>query len=211
VNILVLGATGATGKLFVSQALVAGHEVTAYVRDPGQISMQPNLAVVSGQIDDPDALASALVGHDAVVSMLGNGHGKTDKTLIDDSTRVLIRAAEAGGVKRLVIMSAFGVGESLAKSSWQARLVYTRILGAMFADKARGEAQLKSSDLDWTIVYPVTLTDKATNNSSTASRLEVTPHIRGIPKISRSEVAVFLLKSTVNGLFKRQIVVLRPV
>ena len=209
-NILVLGATGATGKLFVSQTLVAGHEVTAYVRNRGKISLRPNLAVVSGQVDDPDALASALVGHDAVVSMLGNSHDKANKTLIDDSSRVLIRAAQAGGVERLVIMSAFGVGESLAKSSWLARLVYTRFSAGMFADKARGEAQLKSTDLDWTIVYPVTLTDKTTTNT-TASRLEVTPHLRGIPKISRSEVAGFLLKITVDGSFKRQTIVLRPV
>jgi putative NADH-flavin reductase len=60
-KLLVLGATGATGKLFVSQALDAGHEVTAYVRDPAKATQQQrNLTVVSGQVDNAETLASAL-------------------------------------------------------------------------------------------------------------------------------------------------------
>ena len=147
---MVLGATGATGTLFVSEALAAGHEVTAYVRDPAKVTLRkPNLAVVSGRVDDADTLASALVGQSAEVSMLGNGSGKTDKTLINDSTRALIRAADASGVKRLVVTSAFGVGESLAKSSWLGRLVYTRIWAACSWTRPGGSAaQVKRPGLD---------------------------------------------------------------
>jgi len=210
-KLFVLGGTGATGKLFVSQALAAGHHVTSYVRDPAKVALRnPNLAVVSGQVDNADTLASALVGQDAVVSMLGNGYGRTDKTLIEDSTRALIRAAETSGIKRLVIMSAFGVGESLTKGSPVGRFFYKRILDGTFADKARGEAQLKSSSLDWTLAYPVTLTDKPASNNVSASPLEDTPKLKGMSKISRADVAAFLLKTAVNGSFTRQTVVLRP-
>lgn len=63
-KLFVLGATGATGTQFVSQALAGGHEVTSYVRDPTKITPpQPNLTIVSGQVDNADTLASALVGN----------------------------------------------------------------------------------------------------------------------------------------------------
>jgi putative NADH-flavin reductase len=209
-KLFVLGATGATGRRFVEQALDAGHQVTAYVRNPSKVTDSRRLAIVAGSVDDPGALARAMVGHDAVVSMLGNGSGKTDKTLIDDSTRALIIAAQESGVKRLIVMSAFGVGESLPKASWLGKLVYKRVLGGVFADKARGEAQLRESGLDWTVVYPVTLNDKAATSKVVATSLEQTPKVSGMPKVTRADAAGFLLKSAENGTYVRKTVVLRP-
>jgi putative NADH-flavin reductase len=205
-KLLVLGATGATGKLFVADALADGHQVTAYVRDPARVTTRdPNLAVVTGHADDSGALAAALPGHDAVISMLGNGYGRTGKTLINDSARALIRAAEQSGVTRLVIMSAFGVGDSLPKGSLLGKFFYKRVL----ADKARGEAQLKSSGLDWTLAYPVTLNNKPATGNYTATPLDSTPKLTGMPSISRADVAAFLLNTAVNGTYSRQTVTLR--
>ena len=208
-KLLVLGATGATGRRFVQQALDAGHDVTAYVRNPRKVT-DSRLATVAGSVDDPGALTRAMIGRDAVVSMLGNGSGKTDKTLINDSTRALIIAAQESGVKRLVVMSAFGVGESLPKASWLGKLVYKRVLGEVFADKARGEAQLRESGLDWTVVYPVTLNDKKATDNVVATSLEQTPMVSGMPKVTRADTAGFLLKTVENGTYVRQTVVLRP-
>ncbi|MFE9601369.1 NAD(P)-dependent oxidoreductase [Streptomyces hokutonensis] len=208
-KLLVLGATGATGRRFVEQALGAGHHVTAYVRNPGRIDAS-RLTTIAGSVDDPQALARAVAGHDAVVSMLGNGSGKTDKTLIHDSTMALITAAEQSGVKRLVLLSAFGVGESLPKASWLGKLVYKRVLGDVFADKARGEARLRESGLDWTVVYPVTLNDKEATHSIVATSLEQTPKVSGLPKVTRADVADFLLRTTENGTYMHKTVVLRP-
>jgi hypothetical protein len=47
-----------------------------------------------------------------------------------DSTRALIRAAEQSGVTRVVIMSAFGVGDSLPKGSMMGRFFYKRVIPA---------------------------------------------------------------------------------
>lgn len=209
-KLLVLGGTGNTGRLFVSDALAAGHQVTAYVRDPARVTARdPNLTVISGLADDSDALASALPGHDAVVSMLGTSYGRTDKTLINDSTRALIRAAGQSGVKRLVIMSAFGVGDSLPKGSLLGKFFYKRVIGGVLADKARGEAQLKNSGLDWTLVYPVTLNNKPATGNITATLLDTTPKLTGMPNITRADVAAFLLTTAENGTYGRQTVVLR--
>jgi uncharacterized protein YbjT (DUF2867 family) len=80
----------------------------------------------------------------------------------------------------------------------------------VFADKARGEAQLKASGLDWTVVYPVTLTDKPASGSTAASPLDSMPKLAGMPRISRADVAAFLLETAVTASFVRQTVVLRP-
>lgn len=208
-KLFVLGATGATGLHFVARALDAGHHVTAYVRDPRKVT-DSRVVTVAGSVDDPGALARAMADHDAVVSMLGNGSGKTDKTLIDDSTRALIRAAQQSGVKRLVVMSAFGVGDSLHKASWLGKLVYKRVLGEVFADKARGEAQLRESGLAWTVVYPVTLNDKEATDKVVATSLDQTPKLPGMPRVTRADVAGFLLSTAENGSYVRSTVVLRP-
>ena len=208
-KLFVLGATGATGTLFVADALAGGHQVTAYVRDPARVTIRdPNLTVVAGHADDSGALAAALPGHDAVISMLGNGYGRTGKTLINDSTRALIRAAGQSGVTRVVIMSAFGVGDSLPKGSMMGRFFYKRVIPGVLADKARGEAQLKSSGLDWTLAYPVTLNNKPATGF-TATPLDSTPKLSGMPGISRADVAAFLLNTAVNGTYTRQTVTLR--
>lgn len=144
---LVLGATGATGGLFVEQATAAGHEVVVFVRNPAKLTPRDRLAVVAGDVRDARALAEAMHGTDAVVSTLGLGKAKDPANLIADSTRALVEAAEEGGTKRLVIMSAFGVGESLPKGSAILRFLY-KGGRATFADKAAGEQILTASP--WT-------------------------------------------------------------
>jgi len=73
-NIVVLGATGRTGRLVVEQAIAAGHTVTALVRSPEKLAVRnPNLHVVAGQATDPSAVARALDRADALISTLGGG------------------------------------------------------------------------------------------------------------------------------------------
>src|SRR5260370_38195694 len=70
-NLVVLGATGRTGRLVVEQALAAVHTVTALVRSPQKLTAaNPNLRVVRGEATDQSALARALHGADAVISTL---------------------------------------------------------------------------------------------------------------------------------------------
>src|SRR5229473_2929062 len=88
-NLLILGATGGTGRLVVEQALAAGHNVTALVRSPERLALRnPNLHVIAGQVTDPSAVSRALNGADALISTLG-GNG----SLISDSTQAIIETA----------------------------------------------------------------------------------------------------------------------
>ncbi len=113
------------------------------------------MTAVAGDVRDAEALAEAMRGVDAVVSILGIGKAKDPANLITDSTRALVQAAEVSGTKRVVIMSAFGVGESLAKAS--------RILRFPYID------------------------------------LNQLDRLPDVPRISRADVAAFLLSAAAEG------------
>ncbi|WP_328370279.1 SDR family oxidoreductase [Streptomyces sp. NBC_00457] len=203
---LLLGATGATGGLFTDAASAAGHEVVAFVRDPAKLARREGVTAVAGDVRDADALTEAIRGVDAVVSTLGIGKAKDPANLITDTTRALVQAAEASGTKRVVIMSAFGVGESLAKGSGILRFLY-KGGKANFADKAAGERILTASALDWTLVYPVLLTNKPATTVQ-AIDLKQLDRLPGVPRISRADVAAFLLSAAAEGSWSRRTAVL---
>src|SRR5260370_27523099 len=95
-NLLILGATGRTGRLVVEQALAAGHAVTALVRSPEKLTIRnSNLRVVAGRATDPEAVARALASADAVLSTLGGGGSR-----IHDSTGALAEAAHKTSARR---------------------------------------------------------------------------------------------------------------
>lgn len=192
-NLLVLGATGPTGRHVVDQALAAGHRVTAFVRDPAKLPVRhERLRVVTGDVLAGDALPEATRGQDAVISALGVGLSFSPGRLFELSTPRVIAAMEQTGVKRLVQVSAFGVGDTFAQVPLLPRLFIRTLLARLYADKERGEEILKRSDLDWTIVYPAGLT----NGPHTGDyRFGEHVELRGFPTVSRADVADLLLKA----------------
>jgi putative NADH-flavin reductase len=205
---LVLGATGATGGLLIEQALADGHDATAYVRDPERLAPRERLTVVAGNVRDADAMAEAMHGTDAVISTLGLGRARKPGNLITDSTRAIVEAAKQADTPRVLIMSAFGVGDSLPKASALARLMYSSGGRAIFADKAAGERFLTSSDLDWTLAYPVLLTNKPKSGRYQTIDLAELTRLPGMPRVSRADVAAFLLSAATDGTWSRRKVVL---
>jgi putative NADH-flavin reductase len=212
VNLFVLGATGATGREVVRQAIDAGHRLTAYGRRAGDLPVDdPALTIVTGDVTDVDALAVALPHHDAVISTLGVPRRPwtlRNNTLIATSTRALVAAADRAGVRRLVVLSAFGVGDSYPKASLFARFLYRTVVADIFRDKEEGESTLRSSDLDWTLAYPVTLNKKPGTGTYVVTPLEKTGHVPGLPVMPRADLARFLLRAAGDDEYVRQIVVL---
>src|SRR5688572_18093218 len=107
-KIVVFGASGQTGRLLVEQALAAGHEVTALVRDPSKLAVRhERLRVLQGDVQDAGAVAGAVAGQDAVLSALGPaGPAFTSMTL---GARHILAAIEQHGVRRLVTLTGAGV------------------------------------------------------------------------------------------------------
>lgn len=204
-KLLVLGATGRTGVLFVKKALDQGHEVTALVRRT-DAAVDPRAQVVSGDVTDAAVIAMAARGHDAVVSALGSKNVRSTPTLITDAVRAVIESAKTSGVDRFVVVSAFGVGESLAKASFLAALIFRTVLSKTYADKAASEELLRASSLNWTLAYPGALNDGKSARYSAVALEDVTK-LPILPATSRSNVADFLLQAAVGDNFNRQVVV----
>ena len=105
--------------------------------------------------------------------------------------RAIVPAMERAGVRRLVVVSAFGVGDTRRDAPLVPRLMYGTILRDIFADKRVAQDYVQATQLDWTFVYPVLLTDgPRTGRYRVGERLE----LRGLPKISRADVADFIVR-----------------
>jgi len=194
-KLLILGATGGTGKKLVKQALEQGHIVTAFARNPTDVTKKhDSLSVIHGNILDYISIQRAVKGQDAVISALGI-RTLMKNTIISDGTKNIINAMEKYGVKRFVCLSSIGVGDSKLQQQ-QLGLLYNIVmipllLKNMFQDKEVQEAYIKESNLDWTIIRPAILTNgKRTGRAKRFGHDDTT--IKA--KISRADVADFMLK-----------------
>lgn len=105
--------------------------------------------------------------------------------------RAIVPAMQREGVRRLVVVSAFGVGETWRNAPLVLRLMHRTVLRDIFADKKVAQDYVQVTPLDWTFVYPVALTDgPRTGRYRAGERLE----LRGIPTISRADVADFIVR-----------------
>ena len=202
-RILVLGATGKTGRLFVEQTLAAGFGVTVVVRNPGNVpSSWHAVRVVTGNLTtDSAVLHAAVPGQDAVVSTLGVGQSFKSGHLISRSAPAIVAAMRQHGVRRLVFMSAFGVGATYRDTPLVPRVFIATLLRDIYADKQAGEQAILTSDLDWTIVYPVGLTDgPQTGRYRVGERLS----LAGFPRVSRADVADFLVRQVEDRSYVRK-------
>src|SRR5260370_14779728 len=102
-KLFVVGATGRTGRHVTEQALARGHSVTAIVRNTGSFDPQDGLKIVSGDPLDVDQLASVLVGHDVVISCLGQ-RSAADASLLQDAAAAMTRAMTSIGVRRYLVV-----------------------------------------------------------------------------------------------------------
>jgi uncharacterized protein YbjT (DUF2867 family) len=198
-NLTLLGAAGATGVPLVEQALADGHHVTALVRSRQKLSItNPNLDVVEGDATDRAAVSQAMNGADAVISVLG-----ARGPVIAEATRAIVAVANQEGPERIVMLSSFAVARD--RLTPISKLVTRMAMGSQIRDKAAGEDVLRASGLDWTIVYAA----KLTNGPKTEPR--VVPETRKVgmvQKISRANVASFLLQAATDDLYSRRSVVI---
>lgn len=186
-NLVVLGATGRSGRLVVEQALAAGHTVTALVRSPEKLTTSnSNLRVVTGEATETSAVSRALEGADALISTLG---GKP--SVILDSTRAIVAAARQTGVSRVVVLSTFAAERDRLDAA--TRLLTGIGMGAMLKDKTAGEEMLRRSDLDWTIVYASVLTDGPADGA--VAVLPKGARRRMSERVSRANVAAWMVQA----------------
>jgi len=203
-KLIVLGATGGTGLQIIRQAVERGHALTALVRSPERLNgFKDRITVRSGDLLNPAELESAIRGHDAVLSAFGPRApiSNADANLLQRFALALTTAMPRAGVRRAVVESvAFLFKDSVIPPAYVlGRLFFSQVV----ADASDMEQIFAESALDWTMVRPPELTDKAFTGKYRV-REEHLPFF-GFT-ISRSDVADFMIKAVENHSSIRKVV-----
>jgi putative NADH-flavin reductase len=179
-----------TGLALVTQVIEAGHEVTAFVRDAAKLGAT-RARVVTGNVLDPAEIEPAIRGGDAVFSCLGTRPWRhTD--VCSEGTRAIAAAMTAAGVKRIIVLSSQGVGDS--RMGLGGRVFAGLLLGRAFRDKVAMEEHLATTPLEWIAVRPGILTNgppRGTWRAAAGGEL-----VGG--KIARADVAAFMLQQATS-------------
>ena len=197
-RIVIFGASGKTGKLLIEQALENGHQVIAYVRKLGSISINhSNLKLVEGNLNDKLKLKDTITGTDVCISVLG-GKSLIHRTpeLVEGIANI-IEAMENAGTKRFIYMSSSGAGDSRFLMAQPIRfLIVNLFLRVPLADQNSNEELISKSKLEWTIVRPGGLTDGLMTKDVKYGKDIVL--MKGNRSISRASVASFILNQIDN-------------
>ena len=204
-KILVLGATGRTGRIFTRKALEEGHAVTAYVRNPDRalalLGAHQNLTVIPGTLDDAERLAAAASGQDVMVSTLGQKATVREflsSTFMQERLPLIMQAVTGAGVKHCVLMSAYGVGDTVRTASLPMRLVCKVIMRGIFTDKVKADALVAEYQPYISRAHPGRLTDKPGRGGVKVYDMAEVERTAGIPTIAREDVADTLLAIATN-------------
>jgi putative NADH-flavin reductase len=197
-RLAIFGATGGTGLALTQLALEHGHNVRVLVRNPNRMPLvNANMRLVLGNVLDRESVMKTVLGSDAVLSCLGQRRNILRNTrVVSEGTQLILSIMKQHGVRRLVVESAFGAGESLAQSTLIERLVFATLLWAPYQDKDLMEPEVKSSGLEWTILRPVRLTDGPPTN-----RYVVSTSRPPRTSVSRADVAAAMLQAVEEQLW----------
>lgn len=194
-NITVIGASRGSGAAVCTTLASRGHQVTAFSRTASSAGLGDDIVAIDGDVMDRDALAKATAGADAVVVTLGISdnplgvrllrRARTPLDVRSEGTRRVIDAMRATGVRRLVAQSTYGLGETRANISWQLKAFFALVIAPQIRDTEVQEQIVRASDLDWTLIRPVQLTD---DTSATPPTVDAEDRIVGMT-VSRRQVA----------------------
>ncbi len=204
-KLTIFAATGGIGRQALEQALAAGHEVTAVVRNPNGLSGEARIVRVDLAAAAPEALESAVAGADGVLSGLGP-RSASEAGIASQGTRAIVQAMRATNVRRIVVVSAAPIGtvpspgrprppkHDPGDGFFMRHLLSPLTKAALrtrYGDLALMEDLLRDSGLDWTVVRPPQLTNKALTGTY---RIAYGQNLRRGLRISRADVAHLMLR-----------------
>lgn len=207
-KLVIFGATGATGLQITAQAIEAGQTVTAFVRSPAKLGeLATQVRVVTGDVTDRAAVEKASVGQEAVIVALGATNPFRRMPSLTVGMHNILMALEAANAARIVYLSADTVDRQRL-NFLRRRVIVPLLLAATAADHELDEAMIRQSRLAWVIVRPPMLSNGArTGRYCAGESLQAeTP----IPRISRADVAAFMLDQLEDDQFLGQAPSLLP-
>lgn len=206
-KVVIFGATGFAGKAILKQALAQNHQATILVRNKSAISSHDErLTIVEGNVMDRKKVSEVLENQEAAIQCLGAG-GKSivqPNTFISDATKIIVEEMERLEVKRLVVMSNVGTGNSIDFQPWFFTKIilpyFMKWLKVVIDDKNRMESIVMNSQLDWTIVRCPNIVDKPAKE-----RCHATLDGRGLKlSITLGDMAAFLVQQLTDESFSKQ-------
>ncbi len=202
-RVLIVGATGGTGRQLVLQALELGYQVTAFVRDPSKLRIEhPRLRLATGDVLDYASVEAAVRGQEAVLSALGHKRYYPPNRILSKGTSNVLRAMEAQGVRRLVCETSLGIGDSAGRMGlYYTFLVIPTVLPFYYWDKTRQERAIARCDVEWILVRPGALTD-AGKRGHVRHGHHVGNFLRTV-RVSRADVADFMLSQLQSDTYLR--------
>jgi putative NADH-flavin reductase len=202
-KLAVFGATGRTGKPLVEQALKAGHEVVALARTPAKLAIRsPKLTIVQGDVMNQMDVDKVVQGSDAVISVIGQTKG-APRNLQTVGITHIIAAMNKYGVKRLVSLTGAGVDDPHDRPKLANHLIKTALklmAGHVLKDAVNHAEAIQKSNLDWVIVRGPMLNEGPYTGKYRVGWVGVNTGSR----ISRADLADFLLKQTTDTTYLRQ-------
>ena len=213
-RILLLGATGRTGKIVLKIALDNGYHVNCLARNIERIEKRDGLTIFEGNPTNEVDLKKAIYECDCVISVLNISRKsdfpwaslRTPKTFLSDVMNLLVRISKNKNIKRISICSAWGVAETKNDiPKWFKWFIDNSNIGFAYEDHERQENIISESKLNWTIVRPVGLSNsKKEENIIATFKNKPKPNIL----ISRESVAKYLVASIENNsLIEKKVVI----
>lgn len=201
-KVLVVGAAGKTGRAVVERAVKESHEVTAFVHSDGGYDV-PGVEVRAGDATDMAAMEAAIMGQDAVIDTVGGKTPYKHTTLEASVATTIVAAMQRHGVRRLVVTSMVGEGDSAANTPFYVKILLATFLRGATPDKAKMESTVSGSELDWVITRPAVLTDKPATGDV---RIFSADNRDKAHSITRSDLAAFLVAQLTSDDHLRQAV-----
>jgi putative NADH-flavin reductase len=190
-KVLIIGATGGTGRILLDRALEQGHQVTALARNPSAVAPRDyRPRVLWGNALDLEAVEAAVAEQDAVLSVLGT-RSRKPTTLFSASTANLVAAMKKHGVRRLVCLTGIGAGDSKGHGGFlYDRVLLPFVVRNQYEDKDRQEGIVRRSGLEWVIVRPARLTNEPAKGEY---QIFLSGDSYRATTISREDVSAFIL------------------
>ena len=197
-QIALFGATGGTGRQVLEQAVAAGHNVTALLRDPAKIEARSGVTLIQGDVLDQEATSRCVQESDAVICVLGSGVGV--EPVEAQGTQRILEAMQTHGVRRLIAVTSLGVGDSREQVGAEFQRAMDTVLQPIIAAKTEQERLIRASGLDWTIVRPGGLGDGPRTGDC---RSGTDPSLMA-GLVSRADVAEFVLRQLTDASYLHQ-------
>lgn len=193
-NLTIIGASSGIGLNTVNLALTKKHHITTLSRSTQTIPDSPLITKISGDATLTTDISKAIASADAVIITIGKkGKGSNPSTLFSNTAKAFLQAAkEINYTGTVLIVTGFGAGESFKYHTLLIKLIFWLFLKTEYEDKNRMEQLFSASNMNWEIVRPGMLTNKAaTRTYKVYTELE-----KGmkVGSISREDVAIFLLE-----------------